>query len=651
MRALAVTASGLFLACGGGRPLAPDAVGGHHVARNELVVQGRLEGRRAGRSDAPAPAAAPAARRPPRPTRDRQRARRGVPPGAERDRADRRHGVRAQGRADPRADEEGRPDPRDAHRGHRLPRRRRREGAITPSSRWSVPWSDGYKVDLSALKVSGKKGPGEITFIPGKKGASAHLQAERQRDGRVGPDGQGRQGQAEDRPAERRLHARGQISTSRCARPPSSAQLRARIGASRAPDQRAVTIMTTPWPTITCAAVVMGHARLMVDAARAPAATPTAAVRHVGRRGERVTEGPQAQRHRSQREDRRHGHAAGGVTPEQRIARVGRRGHERWRPRRGAGAATAERRDACRRELRAHAARFASRRASARAAAPRGMAIPSARPARGRRGQVGPSLAKDEPRRVVEERRRERDRAERPHARSRGRARPRRPRRIRRADRRARVFREGVADVGESVQIEVVVHRRTAGSRPPSLSLASCRRAPRRTLEGLAQRLVGAEGADLHRRLGGAEDLRGFAHAEPLEPDEHERVALQHRQAIERLAHDAEHLATRRGARRPGCPSRPPAAARAWRSSSGAPARAARGRETHCARWRTSRAARRRRPRSSRARDESARTSPASDRRRARSRPRAESESRARAAPRGGRARRTRDRRLSRIAP
>ena len=36
-----------------------------------------------------------------------------------------------------------------------------------------LPWSDGYKVDLSALKVSGKKGPGEITFNPGKKGASA----------------------------------------------------------------------------------------------------------------------------------------------------------------------------------------------------------------------------------------------------------------------------------------------------------------------------------------------------------------------------------------------------------------------------------------------------------------------------------------------
>jgi hypothetical protein len=36
-----------------------------------------------------------------------------------------------------------------------------------------VPWQDGYKVDLSALKVSGKKGAGEIGFNPGKKGASA----------------------------------------------------------------------------------------------------------------------------------------------------------------------------------------------------------------------------------------------------------------------------------------------------------------------------------------------------------------------------------------------------------------------------------------------------------------------------------------------
>jgi hypothetical protein len=36
-----------------------------------------------------------------------------------------------------------------------------------------VPWQDGYKVDLSALKVSGKKGAGEIGFSPGAKGASA----------------------------------------------------------------------------------------------------------------------------------------------------------------------------------------------------------------------------------------------------------------------------------------------------------------------------------------------------------------------------------------------------------------------------------------------------------------------------------------------
>jgi hypothetical protein len=37
----------------------------------------------------------------------------------------------------------------------------------------TVPWQDGYKVDLSALKVTGKKGPGEIGFSPGNKGASA----------------------------------------------------------------------------------------------------------------------------------------------------------------------------------------------------------------------------------------------------------------------------------------------------------------------------------------------------------------------------------------------------------------------------------------------------------------------------------------------
>ncbi len=37
----------------------------------------------------------------------------------------------------------------------------------------TVPWQDGYKVDLSALKVSGKKGTGEIGFSPGAKGTSA----------------------------------------------------------------------------------------------------------------------------------------------------------------------------------------------------------------------------------------------------------------------------------------------------------------------------------------------------------------------------------------------------------------------------------------------------------------------------------------------
>src|SRR5579859_2104092 len=35
-----------------------------------------------------------------------------------------------------------------------------------------VPWEDGYKVDLSALKLAGKKGPAEISFSPGKKGAA-----------------------------------------------------------------------------------------------------------------------------------------------------------------------------------------------------------------------------------------------------------------------------------------------------------------------------------------------------------------------------------------------------------------------------------------------------------------------------------------------
>jgi hypothetical protein len=35
-----------------------------------------------------------------------------------------------------------------------------------------VPWSDGYKVDLSALKRSGKNGAGEIGFSPGKKATS-----------------------------------------------------------------------------------------------------------------------------------------------------------------------------------------------------------------------------------------------------------------------------------------------------------------------------------------------------------------------------------------------------------------------------------------------------------------------------------------------
>jgi hypothetical protein len=35
-----------------------------------------------------------------------------------------------------------------------------------------VPWSDGYKIDVSALKLEGKKGPGEIGFRHGKKDLS-----------------------------------------------------------------------------------------------------------------------------------------------------------------------------------------------------------------------------------------------------------------------------------------------------------------------------------------------------------------------------------------------------------------------------------------------------------------------------------------------
>jgi hypothetical protein len=35
-----------------------------------------------------------------------------------------------------------------------------------------VPWENGYKVDLSALKLAGKKGPAEISFSPAKKGAT-----------------------------------------------------------------------------------------------------------------------------------------------------------------------------------------------------------------------------------------------------------------------------------------------------------------------------------------------------------------------------------------------------------------------------------------------------------------------------------------------
>ena len=36
-----------------------------------------------------------------------------------------------------------------------------------------VPWSDGYKVDLAALKISGKKGAGDIGFSRSKKDVSA----------------------------------------------------------------------------------------------------------------------------------------------------------------------------------------------------------------------------------------------------------------------------------------------------------------------------------------------------------------------------------------------------------------------------------------------------------------------------------------------
>ncbi len=41
-----------------------------------------------------------------------------------------------------------------------------------PAIRLLVPWENGYKVDLSALKLGGKKGPGEIGFSRSKKDVS-----------------------------------------------------------------------------------------------------------------------------------------------------------------------------------------------------------------------------------------------------------------------------------------------------------------------------------------------------------------------------------------------------------------------------------------------------------------------------------------------
>ncbi len=171
MRVLAVTASVLFLACGGETP-APQTPSADTTSLEPGSSSSKDDSKEAApaASDAPAPAAAPAASAAP------AAAATDSPPAAAYHPAPSVTGLIDGNAFAPKIALILGPMKKDGRIVVTLTEAADCAGdAKADHSKLTmmVPWSDGYKVDLSALKVSGKKGPGEITFIPGKKGGAS----------------------------------------------------------------------------------------------------------------------------------------------------------------------------------------------------------------------------------------------------------------------------------------------------------------------------------------------------------------------------------------------------------------------------------------------------------------------------------------------
>jgi hypothetical protein len=173
MRALAVTASVLLLACGGGTPAAqtpsPDT---SSLETGSSSSKADSKEAAPAASDAPAPAAAPAATAAP------AAAATDSAPAAAYHPAPSVTGTIDGNAFAPKVAQILGPMKKDGRILVTITEAEECPGAGDAKADHAkltmvVPWSDGYKVDLSALKVSGKKGPGEITFVPGKKGGGA----------------------------------------------------------------------------------------------------------------------------------------------------------------------------------------------------------------------------------------------------------------------------------------------------------------------------------------------------------------------------------------------------------------------------------------------------------------------------------------------
>jgi hypothetical protein len=171
MRALAVTASVLLFACGGGAP-APQTPSSSSPDTTSLESSSSSKddskASAPAASDAPAPAAAPAA---PAPAAD------APAPAAAFHPAPSVNGLIDGTSFAPKVAQILGPMKKDGRILVTLTETTDCPGAGDAKGDHAkltllVPWSDGYKVDLAALKGA-KKGPSDIAFIAGKKGVSA----------------------------------------------------------------------------------------------------------------------------------------------------------------------------------------------------------------------------------------------------------------------------------------------------------------------------------------------------------------------------------------------------------------------------------------------------------------------------------------------